>query len=169
VKLNVGCGNHYAEGGWVNLDRHDLPHHDHRPDLMANVLEGIPLEDNSCEQVFASHFLEHIPWASVPDVVAECWRVLAPGGRIAVVGPCLEFAIRTRQPMWLLEQIVGDPTPETPGLGHEWAPTGLMTLEAVRRVIGLAAVLVDVKTISPPEWPNPSLAPWQFAIRATKP
>jgi predicted SAM-dependent methyltransferase len=178
-RLNLGAGNHYAVG-WINLDRYDLAHHEHRPDVVWNVLEGgLPWDDQTFEQVYAGHFLEHVPYIRAADVVQECWRVLAPGGQLAVVGPDIEAAIRTNQPMWLLRQIVGDPTPETPGLGHEWVPTGLLTLEVVKRGIYMGdeawpegrdkPCLVPVAELAPPTWPNPDLAPWQCGVLATKP
>jgi SAM-dependent methyltransferase len=168
-RLNLGPGNHYAEG-WLNVDKYDLPHHKRRPDLMVDVLEGLPLPDGSFSKAYAGHVLEHLPYAQVPQVIAECWRVLAPGGSLAVVGPCIELAIRTGQPRWLLRDIIANPTPEMPGLGHEWTPTALLTLIAVQRGIGLPVTeLVSVEEITPPMWPNPSLAPWQCAILATKP
>lgn len=166
--FNLGPGNHYAEG-WLNCDKYDLPHHERRPDLMADVLEGIPLADGSFSKVFASHVLEHLPFDRAHEAVTECWRLLAPGGRLAVVGPCIELAIRTGQPDWLLRDIRVHPTPEMPGLGHEWTPTATLTLGVVYAGTGGIGELVDVATITPPEWPNPSTAPWQCAILATKP
>lgn len=172
-RLNLGPGNHYALG-WLNVDKYDLPHHDHRPDLMADVLDGLPLESRTFDQVYAGHVLEHIPYDKVPHVVAECWRLLRSGGRLAVVGPCIELAIRTKQPQWLLEQIVGEPTPENPGLGHEWAPTGLLTFEAVRDGLNRSpAIIADLRMVpvaevAPPEWPNPCVDGWQCAILARK-
>lgn len=170
-RLNIGPGNHYAPG-WLNVDRHDLPHHDHPPDLMGDILEGLPFDDGSFDQAYCGHVLEHLPFDRAHEAVAECWRLLAPGGRLAVVGPCIELAIRTDQPRWLLRDIVNNPTPETPGLGHEWTATALLTLLVVQRGIEDMLVLpklVDVATIRPPEWPNAEPdAPWQCAVLATK-
>jgi SAM-dependent methyltransferase len=166
LRLNIGTGEHYADG-WVNVDRHSLPHWPKAPDLMADVLEGIPLEDGCACKIFLAHILEHLPYDRVPRALEECRRLLAPGGQLAVVGPCIELAIRTGQPSWLLGHILANPTPEAPGLGHEWTPTAFFTLRAVQTVFP-GAELVPVETIASPEWPNPSLAPWQCAVLATK-
>lgn len=174
LRLNLGPGAHYAPD-WVNIDRHDLPHHDHRPDVLHDILIGLPFDDASCEQVYAGHLLEHIPYDRVPALIAECWRVLALGGRLAVVGPDIEAAVRTKQPRWLLEDIVGAPTPDAPGLGHEWVCTAFTALWIVRAGLELvgadpkAAELVPVESVTPPTWPNPSTAAWQFALLAVKP
>lgn len=167
IRLNLGPGAHYA-ADWINIDKFDLPHHDRSPDLIHDFLEGLPFDDASVEQVYAGHVCEHVPYDLLPGLIAECWRVLAPGGRLAVVGPCLELAIRTNQPSWLLNDIIANPTPETPGLGHEWTPTAFFTLRAVRKAIP-GAQLVPVETIAPPTWPNSSLAPWQCAVLASRP
>jgi SAM-dependent methyltransferase len=177
-RLNLGPGNHYADG-WINADRYDLDHHDHSPDVLVDVLGGLPWDAGRFDQVYAGHLIEHVPFERVPELVAECFRVLAPGGELAVVGPDIEAAIRTDQPMWLLRQIVGDPTPETPGLGHEWVPTGLVAHYLVRRgwaamdpwhpATGALVRRVPVGELAPPRWPNPALSTWQFGILATKP
>jgi predicted SAM-dependent methyltransferase len=167
-RLIVGCGDHYFED-WYCVDKYDLPHHKHSPDLIADVLEGLPFPDGSYDQIHLGHLLEHLPFDRAHEAVAECWRLLASGGRLAVVGPCIELAIRTGQPDWLLEIIRAHPTPDMPGLGHEWTPTTALTLEVVRKGIDVAPELVDVAEVMPPTWPNPSDAPWQCAILATKP
>jgi predicted SAM-dependent methyltransferase len=44
------------------------------------VLEGLPYDDNSVDEVRAHDFLEHIPIGQTIQVVTEIWRVLKPGG-----------------------------------------------------------------------------------------
>jgi SAM-dependent methyltransferase len=136
---------------------------------MGDILEGLPIPDESFDQAYLGHLLEHLPLDRAHEAVAECWRLLASGGRLAVVGPCIELAIRTGQPEWLLKIIRAHPTPDMPGLGHEWTPTAALTLEVVCKGIDVPPELVDVSTITPPDWPNPSTAPWQCAVLATKP
>jgi hypothetical protein len=101
----------------------------------------------------------------IPEAIEQCLHVLAPGGRIAIVGPCIELAIQTNEPYWLLRNIIKHDD-EDVGLGHAWTPTAEMTLRAVLRGVPLYGNprLVPVETIIPPEWPNPSTAPWQCAI-----
>lgn len=167
LRLNVGSNDHYAEG-WTNVDRWSLPEWRRPPDFVANVLDGLPFDDGSFTQVYLGHILEHIPYDHAHEVVAECWRLLAPGGRLCVVGPCVELGILTRQPDWLLRQMCVSTSQEREGIGHAWTPTALLTVEVVRRGIDVVPTQVPVGAIQPPEWPNPSLEPWQCAMVAAK-
>lgn len=100
MKLNLGCGPHYADG-WVNVDRITTEYINSdgdpeviRPDVEANVLEGLPFESGVADEIYLGHVLEHIPWSQVPDVLFEVRRVLAPGGQLCVVGPDLHLTIK---------------------------------------------------------------------------
>lgn len=81
VRLNLGCGPQRIEG-WVNVDSSP----DEEPDVVADVC-ALPFEDESVDEIYASHILEHIPH-DVP-VLEEWHRVLAPGGTICVIVPDL--------------------------------------------------------------------------------
>lgn len=92
MKLNLACGTTLVSGnGWVNLDFTPL-----HPDVQqADLLSPLPFATGSADLVYSSHFLEHVPRARVPDFLAECLRVLKPGGRLRLVLPDLENICRT--------------------------------------------------------------------------
>ncbi len=48
-------------------------------------------EDDSVEEVYASHVLEHFSFGELPSVVTEWVRVLKPGGRIRIAVPDFDF------------------------------------------------------------------------------
>lgn len=48
-------------------------------------LESLPFKDESCDVVLLVHALEHSPTPTA--LLRECWRVLAPLGRLMVVAP----------------------------------------------------------------------------------
>lgn len=156
MKLTLGSGPHYAES-WVNFDLY-AEHADVRGDLFA-----LPFPDATFTHVYAGHVLEHLPYDRLTEALTEARRVLVSDGRFVAVGPCIELAVQTAQPHWLLDAIirhgVGD------GSGHVWTPTAPLTLAAVRAVFPTAE-LVPVATITRPEWPNPSTAGWQCAVAA---
>lgn len=80
-RLNIGCGNHLLEG-WENVDEDpDLPcsAHYHAP--------PIPRDDESVDDIWACHVLEHLDYHEGPEFLRECYRVLVPGGGIGVVTP----------------------------------------------------------------------------------
>jgi SAM-dependent methyltransferase len=55
----------------------------------------LPFATDSADVVYNSHFLEHVPRASVPKFLNECRRVLKVGGQLRIVIPDLENICRT--------------------------------------------------------------------------
>jgi predicted SAM-dependent methyltransferase len=55
---------------------------------------ALPFDDNSVEEIWASHILEHIPPPRVQAVLKEWLRVLIPGGLARIVIPDLDDACR---------------------------------------------------------------------------
>src|SRR5689334_18953207 len=86
--LNLGCGYHYSSAPeWINVDFVATgggvqPH---------NLLDGIPFPDNSFDLVYHSHVLEHFTKNDGECFIAECFRVIKPGGFIRVAIPDLEI------------------------------------------------------------------------------
>jgi len=82
VSLNLGCG--YAKlDGYTNIDiREEVV-----PDMVCDVLGGLPYADNTVDEVRAFDFLEHIPIGLTVDVITEIWRVLKPGGKFESFTP----------------------------------------------------------------------------------
>lgn len=74
-RINLGCGYAHIEG-YVNIDNRE----EVKPDMVADILEGLPFDDNSLDEVRAYDFLEHIPIGQTIQVITEIWRVLKPGG-----------------------------------------------------------------------------------------
>lgn len=87
-KLNIGTGD-VPLAGYENIDRKDggeaYP-------LKTN--DGKPIPDASCDEVRASHILEHFANSEVPLVLAEWTRVLKPGGRLKVAVPDFEYCAK---------------------------------------------------------------------------
>lgn len=87
LRLHVGAGGHNL-AGWINLDISPA-------DLTVNVTEGLPLPDGSVACVFASHMLEHLYYPQQTlGFLAECHRVLAPGGVLRLIVPDIEQCIQ---------------------------------------------------------------------------
>jgi predicted SAM-dependent methyltransferase len=97
--LNIGCGRRYHRD-WVNLD---LDSSD--PDVIRHdVTAGVPFESAEFDVVYHSHILEHLKPEQGEELIAECFRVLKPGGVLRVVVPDLERIARlyleTHQRAW---------------------------------------------------------------------
>ena len=80
-KLNLGCGNDYKEG-YINIDWNKVEKADVYQDL--NNLP-YPFEDNSFDEVYAQHILEHLdrPFA----IIEELHRILKPNGLLHIKVP----------------------------------------------------------------------------------
>jgi predicted SAM-dependent methyltransferase len=80
--LDVGCGPN-THANFINLD------YGWRPgiDICWDVTRGLPLESNSLKGLFTEHCFEHLPFDAIPDVLAECCRVIKPGGSVRIVVP----------------------------------------------------------------------------------
>jgi len=86
MKLNLACGEKKREG-WLNVDISPDCH----PDAICNLLEfpwrldkwlkfdGVVFGGYQVEEIYCSHFLEHIGEEMIP-FMEECYRVLEPNG-----------------------------------------------------------------------------------------
>lgn len=82
-KLQIGAGSSRPEG-WLNTDiepRDQLAYLD--------ATEAFPLETGSFHYVFSEHVIEHLTLEDGATMLAESFRVLAPGGRIRIATPDL--------------------------------------------------------------------------------
>lgn len=86
-KLNLGCGYRKRGDGFINIDNRA----EVEPDVVWNVLDGLPYPDNSVECVIAADFLEHIPIGRTIEVIEEIYRVLIPGGKFESFTPDAEY------------------------------------------------------------------------------
>jgi SAM-dependent methyltransferase len=89
-RVNLGCGARF-DPSWINIDMRATG----EGVIAHDLSKGIPLPDASCEVVYHSHVLEHIPRDKAADFLKECYRVLAPGGILRVAVPDLERICRT--------------------------------------------------------------------------
>jgi len=89
AKLHIGCGQHRLEG-WINIDLDA----DSKADLRLDVTKGLPVADGSVGAVLSQHFVEHLTRAQAQGFLAECCRVLKPGGKLRLSTPDLAGIIR---------------------------------------------------------------------------
>jgi SAM-dependent methyltransferase len=88
-RLNWGCGGMSKEG-WINSDRADFK----GIDIVADILEGLPLETNSIDYAVSNHALPEIAYPDLVPTLSELRRVLKAGGVLRLELPDLEKAIR---------------------------------------------------------------------------
>jgi SAM-dependent methyltransferase len=86
INLNLGGGGAWKHDGWTNLE-YDLGY-----DLARVGLTDF--RTGSVSRIFCSHSLEHMPIESARRLVADCHRVLKPGGVLRLVLPDCEKFVR---------------------------------------------------------------------------
>lgn len=120
--LNLGCGDRRV-AGWTNVDFSARA-----PGVIAHDLRTpLPFADNAFAVVYHSHVLEHLGPAQARQLLAECLRVLAPGGILRVVVPDLE----TKAMLYLDRLDAAARAPGTAAEGeHEW-----MVIETIDQMV----------------------------------
>ena len=88
IKLNLGSGNEYKVG-WVNIDINPK----WKPDILCDIEDRIPLEDNSVDFVLIQHVLEHVHPEKFRFVMGEIHRVCKNGARIVIYAPYFSCSI----------------------------------------------------------------------------
>ena len=86
VCLEIGSSE--VRPGWFTMDigvKADI-HHD--------LLKGIPLPDNSVDQLYCSHLLEHFSYRNLIELLGACKRVLKPGGSFKISVPNAEIYLK---------------------------------------------------------------------------
>ncbi|MDX1948562.1 MAG: methyltransferase domain-containing protein [Pirellulaceae bacterium] len=91
--LHLGCGGNRLTG-WLNSDLYP----NSRSVLHLDATRQFPLPADQFDAVFSEHMIEHIPRAAGARMLAECQRVLKPGGRIRISTPDLAFLIDLYRP-----------------------------------------------------------------------
>lgn len=82
MKLNIGCG-FECKPDYINIDSDPRV----RPDIIRNIERGLPFSDNTCEEIFCKHIMEHISPDLIHFIMREFYRVLIPNGRLKIIVP----------------------------------------------------------------------------------
>ncbi len=100
MKLDIGCGQNKKDGfvGW-----------DISPASSADLIIDVcktpwPIEDDSVEEVFSSHFFEHLTGFERMPFMNELWRTMQVGAKATIITP-----------FYSSSRAVQDPT-------HAWPP-----------------------------------------------
>ncbi|HYW13601.1 MAG TPA: methyltransferase domain-containing protein [Longimicrobium sp.] len=92
--LQLGTG-HNVLPGWMNTDVHVF-----RRGIVEylDATQPFPIPSASFQFVYSEHQIEHIPLAAGDRMLAECFRVLRPGGIVRIATPDLERMARLALP-----------------------------------------------------------------------
>lgn len=84
MKINLASGQRPFKKPWLNLDIRDQGY---KVDIIGDIRKLDKIKDNSVDVLVAHHCLEHIDMSEVLGTSREWYRVLKPGGRLAVSVP----------------------------------------------------------------------------------
>lgn len=75
IKIDIGCGSNKRDGFiGVDIDKKT------NPDIVASAL-NLPFSDNSVDEVFSAHLIEHFDPQEARRFFDEIYRVLKKGGK----------------------------------------------------------------------------------------
>ncbi len=73
IKLDIGCGNNKREG-YIGIDIDK----DSDADIIVSALD-LPFDDNSVDEIYSLHLVEHFNLEEVKVFLSEIYRVLKKG------------------------------------------------------------------------------------------
>jgi SAM-dependent methyltransferase len=82
VKIDIGCGVRKKEG-FIGLDEMAGS----AADVVADLTKGLPFKDNSVDEVWSNHFLEHLTIDEVCNLMEEIHRVCKPWAFVEIRVP----------------------------------------------------------------------------------
>lgn len=90
LRINLGCG-YKPIKGWVNVDGARGP----QVDVVWDLRNALPFPSDSCTSIFCEHVIEHLSRIDTERLLAECYRVLEPGGVARVSTPDAERYLKS--------------------------------------------------------------------------
>jgi predicted SAM-dependent methyltransferase len=87
-KLHIGSGRNILSG-WLNVDLAPS-----RGQAFLDARRPFPFADQMIDYVYSEHMIEHLNYANGLSMLAECFRVLKPGGKLRLATPDLAFFVR---------------------------------------------------------------------------
>ena len=81
--LHIGCGGRLLDG-WLNVDLDRYP-----GVARMDATRRFPFADETFDHIYSEHMIEHVPYEQGCTMLAECCRVLKPGGIVRIVTPDL--------------------------------------------------------------------------------
>lgn len=87
TRLHLACGTNIMNG-WANIDLSG-----NKEVIYWDLTRPLPVDSGSMELVYCEHFIEHISREQARNLLAECHRVLKPGGVLRVSTPSLRKLI----------------------------------------------------------------------------
>jgi predicted SAM-dependent methyltransferase len=88
LKLEFGSGSKKGTQGWTTIDIVS------GADIEWNLLNPIPLSENSVDVIYSSHLLEHLSYKEMINVLNGWFRILKPNGKLMICVPDASHYLR---------------------------------------------------------------------------
>lgn len=162
MRLNVGCGAHYADG-WVNVDTDPEVY----AEFHADAAE-LPFADDDAEMVYLGHLLEGIDTEQARTILLETRRVLQPTGFLVVLYPNADIQDAEQNAyLWDLLNSGFEQHWQDEYLAEQARRAGRYTYSLVSDVFPES--VNELAHQLAPEWPVGLQPPWACAVLASKP
>lgn len=102
LNLNIGAGD-YVIAGFKSLDFYSPHYYPDKRKFLKDRIEydirrdTIPFDNDSVDNIYISHVIEHIETEHVVNLFRECYRVLKKGGVLRVACPDAKFLFEVSQ------------------------------------------------------------------------
>lgn len=87
-KLQIGCGSNLIDG-WLNSDKYPVSSNV----MYLDAARRFPFPDDTFAYVYSEHMIGSLSIRQAQTMLIECFRTLAPGGKIRVATLDIEFLI----------------------------------------------------------------------------
>lgn len=82
INVCLGCGMRPIKD-FINVDMNPKV----KPDVVRDIERGLPFDDNSIDNIYSAHFMEHVAPDNINFVMSEIWRVLKNTGKFQCIVP----------------------------------------------------------------------------------
>ena len=172
-RLNLGAGN-APSPEWLNSDLDPPPAGSLTdPVIFLDARARFPFPDEKLHYIRSEHMIQTLTYDEAGSMLAECMRVLVPGGRVRIATPDLDRFASLYQNRahpsteegsyveWVATHLFADLTRSTPtfvlnNVFRAWGHTFLFDEETLRGLLVVAG-FDDVRRYSPGESDDPAL------------
>ena len=102
MKLHLGCGKKYLQN-YTHIDVIDFDHIDY----VSDISELSFIKNNSVEEIYACHVLEHFKRNQIHKVLKEWFRILKNDGVLRISVPNFKAIVEQYQETKDLNQLLG--------------------------------------------------------------
>jgi predicted SAM-dependent methyltransferase len=102
IRLHLGCGAKNLDG-WIHIDAQTQPHLNYK-----TTIDNLWMfKDNTVDEIYACHVLEHVGRKEVAKVIQEWNRVLKKGGIVRISVPDWDAVVEHYQTHKSIQDIMG--------------------------------------------------------------